>query len=217
MSAAFDDWVKAVFDHSPREREWYWDDQFEIFWNSLGLTDALAVEYMKRVFSEPHHLQRYSLAQVAQGIWFLIGESSPGKTAYTLINRDVALQERIVCIHSMINFFRLFVCPATQGVADTKSDPFHIACYMWWDIFPTYGNQGVAEPEVLVACLDAMAEILILSSEVCRLSALHGLNHWHRYHAEQVEEVVDTFLRDTADLTPRIREYAAIARAGEAQ
>jgi hypothetical protein len=216
VSAAFEDWVKAVFDHPPRERKWYWDDQFEAFWDSFGVADALAVEYMTRLFSEPHHLQRYSLAQVAQGIWFLIGEASPGKTAYTLINRDVALKERIVCIQSMINFFRLFVDPATKGVADTKYDPFHIACFMWWDIFPTYGGGQSAEEEIHAACLNAMAEILTLPSEVCRLNALHGLNHWHASHAEQVEQIVDAFLRDATALTPRVLDYARTARAGEA-
>jgi hypothetical protein len=62
-----------------------------------------------------------------------------------------------------------------------------------------------------------MTEILKLSSDLCRLSALHGLNHWHERHADQVEQIVDNFLNETTDLTPRVLEYATIARVGKAQ
>jgi hypothetical protein len=52
---------------------------------------------------------------------------------------------------------------------------------------------------------------------VCQLSALHGLNHWHLYHANRVEATVDSFLQKTPGLTPRIIEYAATARSGAGQ
>ena len=60
MSATFDEWAKAVFDHAPSEREWYWDDDSEAFWDSLALSDVVVVEYMTRLFSEPSQLQNYS-------------------------------------------------------------------------------------------------------------------------------------------------------------
>ena len=89
---------------------------------------------------------------------------------------------------------------------------------MWWDIFLTYGGaRNTGETEIDSAFLDTMAEILTLEPELCRLSALHGLNHWHEYHPERVEQIVDAFLRETEDLTPRVLEYAHTARAGMAQ
>lgn len=218
MSATFDEWAKAVFDHAPSEREWYWDDDSEAFWDSLALSDVVVVEYMTRLFSEPSQLQNYSLEYLAQGLWFLIGESSPGDMAYAVINRDVMLEQRVRCIRSIANFFRVFVAPVAQGPAGRKGNPFHSVCYMWWDIFLTYGGaRNTGETEIDSAFLDTMAEILTLEPELCRLSALHGLNHWHEYHPERVEQIVDAFLRETEDLTPRVLEYAHTARAGMAQ
>jgi hypothetical protein len=62
-----------------------------------------------------------------------------------------------------------------------------------------------------------MAEVLALPSELCQLSALHGLNHWRMHHAEVVEKIVDAFLAKAGDITPRMREYASHARQGLCQ
>jgi hypothetical protein len=215
-AATFDQWVEAIFDHPLSKPEWYWDNGFDEYWDALGRFDALTVEHLTRLFFGPDQVKRYSLEQVAQGIWFLIGESSPGRSAYALLNSDVPLPQRIDCVHSMTNFFRVFVAPAAPGVADERKNAFHIACYMWWDIFPTYGSPGTGEPQLHTACLETMADILKGTSELSQLSALHGLNHWHLDHAEKVEEIVDTFLQETPGLTRRIVEYAAVARLGNA-
>jgi hypothetical protein len=217
-TATFDEWVEAVFDHPVRTREWYWDNDFEERWDALGLSDSVAVEYMTRLFLGPDRLERYSLEQVAQGIWFLIGESSPGQSAYTLLKSNVPLQQRVSCVEAMTNFFRVFVAPAAPGAADERKNPFHVACYMWWDIFPTYGDDpNPGEANLHDACLNAMAAILTIPSELCQLSALHGLNHWHLHHAERVETIVDAFLQKTSGVTSRMVEYAALARSGRAQ
>ena len=212
----FDHWVEAVFAHPTSEPEWFWDKGFDEYWDALGLSDALTVEYMTRLFLEPELLKRYSLQQVAQAIWFLIGESSPGRSAYAMLNSEVLLQRRVDCVHGMSNFFRQYVAPAAPGAADDEKDPFHGACYMWWDIFPTYGGQDGGEPQLQNACLETMAEILTMRSELCQLSALHGLNHWHPRYPEGVESIVDSFLHSTQGLTPRITGYAAEARSGRA-
>ena len=175
---------------------------------------------LTRLFLEPEHLKPYSLAQVAQGIWFLIGESSPGEPSHALIEPGAALADRIAGIQGMAKFFRNFVASAACGPADTESDPFHIACYMWWDMLPFRPFRGEpleGEPELHSTCLKVMTEMLDLPSELCQLSALHGLNHWHEHYAEQVEGIIDTFLGRTGNVTPCIREYAAKARAGLCQ
>jgi hypothetical protein len=61
-----------------------------------------------------------------------------------------------------------------------------------------------------------MAEILTMPSELCQLSALHGLNHWHGNYSERVQGIVDSFLQRTPGLTNRIIEYAGKARVGGA-
>jgi hypothetical protein len=210
---SYDEWISAVFDHPAEGPEWFWDPEFDSFWNSLELSDSQLVEFLTRLFSAPAPLQRYSLPQVGQGIWFLVGDSSPASIAHTLVQTDVALSERITCLNVVPEFFRQFVVPNAPGPANENTDAFHTACYMWWDIFPSWGGPKAGEPAIHNACLEAMAEILQLPSELCQLSALHGLNHWRLHHAERVHRIVDTFLRGDR-LTPRIRDYAAAARNG---
>jgi hypothetical protein len=52
QTVSFDQWVEAVFDHPIREPEWYWDNDFDEHWDSLGLIDSSAVEYMARLFQD---------------------------------------------------------------------------------------------------------------------------------------------------------------------
>ena len=215
-TATLEQWVEAVFDHPVGKPEWYWNNDFDERWGELGLSDSVTVEYMTRLFSTPNCLKAYSLEQVAQAIWFLIGESSPAQPAHALLKSDVPLPKRTDCVDAMTNFFRAFVGPASHGAADEWKNPFHVACYMWWDIFPTYGGPNAGEPALHGACLDAMMSILTIPSELCQLSALHGLNHWHLHHAERVESIVDTFLRKESGVTRRMSEYAEMARCGRA-
>lgn len=217
MSATFGSWVEATFDHDTGKPEWFWAEGFDASWTSLGLTDELTVSYLARLFREPWVLKRYSLDQVAQGIWFLLGEASPAQPSLTLLRPAVPLEARVDCVQAMASFFEAFVAPAAPGPADTEANAFHIACYMWWDIFPSWGGPHAGETEIHEACLDVMGDVLRLHNELCRLSALHGLNHWHLHHPGEVERLVDGFLREAHQVTPRIKDYAMMARQGGAQ
>ena len=219
MPATFDEWVQAAFAHPVREPEWYWDESFDEIWDSLGLTRSTLLHYMNRLFREPEPLARYSLEQVAQGIWFTIGEASPSGFREALLQAP-AMDEAVPCIASTATFFREFVLPATSEVAqlELESDPFQIACWMWWDIFPLRPFRHTrleGERQLHKACLRAMAEILELPSELCQLSALHGLSHWHESHPEQTETIIDKFLRSGHAISSEVREFAASARAGD--
>jgi hypothetical protein len=142
-TATFDQWLNAVFDHPVQAHEWYWDEDFEDYWDRLQLSDAATVEYMTKLFLSSNHLKQYSLGQIAQGIWFLIGESSSGKSAYALLNSEVPLKRRIDCVRAMANFFREFVAPLAPGRTNEQKDDFQGVCYMWWDILPTYGGPKI--------------------------------------------------------------------------
>lgn len=215
MSAAtLEEWVEAVFDHPVSKPEWYWDNGFNERWDALRLSDSVTIECTTRLFLGHDRLKTRSLEQVARGIWFLIGESWPAQPAHTLLKPDVPRHKRTACVDAMTNFFRVFVAPVAHGAADERKNPVHVACYMWWDIFPTYGGPNSGEPALHRACLDAMTAILTIPSELCQLSALHGLNHWHLHHAQRVESIVDAFLRKKSAATTRVFEYAATARSG---
>jgi hypothetical protein len=70
------------------------------------------------------------------------------------------------------------------------------------------------EAEIHQACLEVMRKVLSLPTELCQLSALHGLNHWQRHHTARVEEIIDAYLANSKTATPRMREYATGARRG---
>lgn len=224
MSATFEQWLQASFDHEPpkteKEKDWYWDEGFDSFWDPLHITDTVAVRYMTRLFLEPEHLEAYSLEQVAEGIWFVIGGSSPSRSSRALLNSAVSLRNRVICISAMTEFFRSFVAPRTNKLAYEDMDPFHSACYMWWHMLavsPTHAETPEGGPELHDACLKVMIEILALPSDVCRISAFHGLNHWHEHYADRVQATIDGFLAGGQEITPRIREYAKKARSGQCQ
>jgi len=138
MSATFEQWLEFVFDNPVREREWYWDEDFYSRWEALELTDAVIVQHMTRLFLEPGALEPYSLDQIEQGLWFLLGESSPGCPSKALIRRQAALPDRVACIHAMSSFFRNFILAVAPGYFDPEGPAIAVACvaYMWWDIFP---------------------------------------------------------------------------------
>jgi hypothetical protein len=217
-AATFDTWVKAVFDHpaGAGQPQWYWGPDFDDVWDPLGIDHAVTVDYLTQLYLRPAVLQPYSLEQVAEGIWFLVGDS-PAQPSHAIIDASVPLASRVSCVVAIATFFREFVDPAAPGPARADDNPFHTACYMWWDIFPTWGGPGGGEPELQDACLQTMARTLELRAELCQLSAPHGLNHWALHHRSQVERTIDAFLSSTADVTPFIRQYAAAARAGCAQ
>ena len=131
--------VRIHLQQSRSKREWYWDEDFDSRWEALELTDTLIVRYMTRLFLDPDVLKRYSLDQVEQGLWFLIGESSPGHSSEVLLRRGAVLSDRVACIHAMSSFFRNFVLAVTPGDYDpgeSSADAVQCASYMWWDIFP---------------------------------------------------------------------------------
>ena len=138
MSATFEQWLEFVFNNPVREHEWYWDEDFDSRWEALELSDALIVQYMTRLFLEPGVLRSYSLDQVEQGLWFLLGESSPGCSSKALLRHKAALLDRVACIHAMSSFFRNFILAVTPGPFDPKAPTIGVtgAAYMWWDISP---------------------------------------------------------------------------------
>jgi hypothetical protein len=140
MSATFEQWLEFVFSNPVRKREWYWDEDFDSRWEALDLTDVLIVQYMTHVFLEPGVLRSYSLDQVEQGLWFLIGDASPGRSSKAMFRHEAPLRDRVACIHAMSGFFRNFIYVVAPGPFDPEAPLIGVngAAYMWWDIFPMH-------------------------------------------------------------------------------
>ncbi len=215
MSVTFEEWVYAIFHHPASKPEWYWDPAFEDLWERL--TDAEMVRYMTRLFLEPELLQHYSHEQVGQGILFLIDDASPGEASAAIFpaemrRAEVPLAARVACIEAIAAFFKRFVAPAASGPAEIESDPLHMACYMWWELFPMrflmQDEEQVLEPALRAGCAEGDGgRRSRCHSELCQLSALHGLSYWHQLHEERVDGIVESFFAGTQDVSPRVREY----------
>ncbi|MFZ0481394.1 MAG: hypothetical protein WAL71_19800 [Terriglobales bacterium] len=162
MSTTFEQWLEFVFNNPVRRRQWYWDEDLESRWEALELSDALIVQYMTRLFLEPGVLKSYSLDQVNQGLWFLVGESSPWCPSKTLLLREAALLDRVACIYAMSSFFRNFILAVTPGHFEPNGPTIGVdgVAYMWWDIFPMqfYLRSHVPGPTRPAALLSIVEE-----------------------------------------------------------
>jgi len=173
VSATFEQWLEFVFNNPVRKHEWYWDEDFDSRWEALELSDALIVQYVTRLFLEPGVLRPYSLDQVEQGLWFLLGESSPGCSSKALLRREAALLDRVACIHAMSSFFRDFILAVTPRHFDPEAPTIGVtgAACMWWDIFPMrfYLRSHVPEPAELLAMREKFDQLGIDLSNVLKL------------------------------------------------
>ena len=206
MSATFEQWLEFAFNNPVREHEWYWDEDFDSRWEALSLTDALIVQYMTRLFLEPEVLRSYSLDQVEQGLWFLLGESSPACSSETLLRREAALLDRVACIHAMSGFFRNFILAVTPGHFDPGGPTIGVtgAAYMWWDIFPMHFYMRSHLPE-----LSGPAELLSMLEKFKQL----GVDLLNKMELEIEPEIHQATLRvmsEVLDLPSETCQFSAL-------
>lgn len=185
------------------------DEQFDYF-----LRDSSGQQYDEAVLSSPEvvvgHMIKlfsefgriapeYSLAQLDQGIWGILGENL---RLYELLwDSSVPLPQRVQCIRSMYVVYSDFV--SVWNVEATKT-----AFCMWWDLIlhGFWAWQGIeqrsegggrsrldTESRLL---LDAMFETLRRTLELPDWSsqecALHGLGHlYHLDVRRTVQEFID--------------------------
>jgi hypothetical protein len=200
---SFEQWVAFVFDHPaivrrecragvPREEKWYFQDE----WKHWGSPEHL-LPYMTRLFRRPEFLlERYTVAQLRQGFWYLSGT----RVNDWLWDTDVAWRLRKKCIMAMAPLFKqLFV---REQLEDT--------CYMWWDFFRSFSKKQ--DIKVKETMLLVMERILLLPSHECRAAALHGLGHLR--HPRKLQ-VIRKFLRSHPELDDKWQSFAAAAIRGK--
>jgi hypothetical protein len=212
---SFEDWVVFVFDHPAEGPEWYWGDEAP-FWNAPA---ALTAEYVTRLFEDPvPALEGYTDAELNMGLNYII---TPGLGEHMLCLDDptVPLPARLRCVRSCGLLFRKLLLPRCSSHLSHRDEPgrspLNAVCYMWWDNMPVYGGPvPEARNALQLAALETMAAILTFDSDACQESALHGLGHWHRAFPQQVERLIDEFLRLRPRARPELRAYAQSARCG---
>jgi hypothetical protein len=196
---SFLEWVKFVFDHPVADegkKEWYWDERWE--WEA----DATRIlEYSTRLFRNPGFLiNEYTREQINQGFWFLLGAT--GQLSEYIWDKETDWRIREECVRAMADFFRrLFV-----------ENPIQESCYMWWDLLLFFTDNP--DPKIEEAMLEALSEILVLDSEDCQISALHGLGHLGH---EGKKNVIEKYLASHSNLNDETRTYALSAIEGRVQ
>jgi len=211
----FPEWVRHIFDHPVSDPEWYWD----LNANTDEPPAQTSVTYLTQLFTDPEPiLTPYTDAQLNQGLWYLVSNSC-SNYMFTLLQPEVAWPERQAGLRAITDLFaQLFATrcsPHLSHVDERGANPLNSACYMWWDLFPTWGQpESSTETLVDAELLAVMQRVLSLNSLACQESALHGLGHWQGRYPGVVEETIDVYLKREPGLEPRLRQYALSARTG---
>lgn len=207
---SFETWLDSLFGQDVKK----WSDDLED-----GViapkSPALKIEYLTYLFSSPtENFTPYSAAQVGQGLNYLL--NSYDKMIAAVFDDSVPWNQRQACLNSIFILFKDFFAsqcePNQKHYAQSKELDF--ICYMWWDIFPTW---GASNPEFNRTCLTVMEQTLYLKSWACCESALHGLNHWCHNHFEEVNAIINHFLKSQKNIPPSVQQHAIWAKNGSMQ
>ena len=146
------------------------------------------VEYLTRLcdgFSELG--KKYSLPQLNQGIWAIIGPAFA--LGDLLWKPTIPLADRLICIRSMRRPYIDYV--------DGHDAPVMENCFsMWFDMVlgwrESYTDLAADERSLLDTFFETLCAILELNDERCQSYALHGLGHLcHPARAARVQQFID--------------------------
>src|SRR5882757_1756699 len=113
------------------------DEQYDYFSTDLAgeryddaipTSPTIVVKHMTKLFSEFGEIApKYSLAQIDQGIWGILGANLK---LYELVFADsVPLPDRLDCIRSMYCVYSDYVAKL-----EVEPDPDLSGFFMWWDL-----------------------------------------------------------------------------------
>ena len=194
-SKSFDHFVEFFFSRRVVQDQEQYDYFFiglagEKYDEAVPSSPAILVTHMTKLFSEFGQIgTKYSLAQVDQAVWGILGEKL--RLYEFLLETSVPLANRLECIRSMYCVFSDFVA---KSKADSYPDLSGFS--MWWDLIlhgfwtpprpfvpGTYRGDVSKLDSESRALLDVMFEtlkrILDLPHTEAQRSALHGLGHLH--------------------------------------
>ena len=215
---SFDAWVLHIFDRPVIDPAECWNSNIDI----PQIVPTILLEYITTLFNNSGELLReFSDAEINQGLWFLIGECTTDLGVF-LRDSSISLELRLSCVRSMSQVFEQCLakrCTSHLSHLD-KSDAdasevslLNSVCYMWWDIFPSWGNSE--DPSLRAideACIEVMEKTLKLPSTACQESAIHGLHHWKSEYEERCGGLLTEYLN--LNPIPELRDYALAARDG---
>ncbi len=207
-SKTFDEFVRFFFARRVVTDE----EQFDYFLTDLDgqqygeavpSSSEVLVGLMTKLFSEFGEIApKYSLAQIDQGIWGILGENL--RLYEFLFDASVPLPNRLKCIRSMYCVYSDFVAKS-----DADPDPDLSGFWMWWDLvlhgfwttprpFVAGAYRGDAstldsESRVLLDVMfETLKRILGLPHRETQRCALHGLGHLHHPEVrDTIQQYID--------------------------
>lgn len=214
---SFSDWIEHAFSHEIRlhGNPWFFDLDAD-WWDP---EPEEAVRYITRLFTDaPEALEWFSDDQIAQGFTYLMNTMASGDNGW-FYSQTVPEQARWECVEAMQPLFRELFAPRCQPLlshlSETEPVSLNGVVYMWFDVLPSFAlPDDPAFDRLNLALVRTMGVILDLDSLACQESALHGLGHWHRFHAQAVERMIDQYLASGAAARGELLTYARAARCG---
>jgi len=210
----FERWLEITFTRP--ELDWTLDE--EKFVCEQKPENEIAC--FERVFGDPFTtFELITDEEINRGLWLILGESSD--FMWVVLKPPVPWSDRKRVIDLIPTFFESFMvdrCDEHLSHLDRQGQggrPLNSICYMWWDIFPTWGQSdetGTSESDS--AMLSCMERILAIKHIACQENALHGLGHWHMHYPDVVARIVDAYLARNPDLSEELKRYALNARGG---
>lgn len=198
---SFDQWIAYIFDHPVTDPAWHFDVDSD-YWDG---PPANIVAHLTRTFEECDTVLRsFSDSQVVEGFYFLISPAC-SNYAFTLLDSDVPLADRLHCIEAMVTLFERYFAvrcsPHLSHVIGAGAIPDDLSrlneiCYFWWELLPLHGlvKHQSEHPDAVkldLAIIAALRRILALDSIACQESALFGLTNCALYYPEVHKEIVE--------------------------
>lgn len=180
-------------------------------------TAGEAVAFMSILFEQPEkHLKRFSRSQIAAGLEYLVRPAG-SELPLSLLDPDVPLEKKLRCCARVENIFReifsTYCEPAYVHRSET-CDAMNIACFLWWEYFPTFFHIDTRDGHALqMEREEVMRRILEIDSPACRESVIHGFGHLLEDRREVSEAVLNQCVTNDA-LQPALRKYAESLLAG---
>ena len=180
----------------------------------VSLAPHLAFDYIDRMLNDEQIHQRFSPSQLGIGLNIVYSNCcSDLPFVYTTAcddQRRVAGIENLSSLYS--NFFDRYCEERVAKIGSSSAgDRMAFICYMLWDIFVLYPENG-SEP-MTRAAIAVMNQALRSRNESSIISALHGLGHWGMYRDEP-SQLIEQWLKKPSTSNPVVLEYARAAKTG---
>src|SRR4051812_8514174 len=179
----FEQWIDGIFDHPVTEPAWFWgaDADTDADADTCVEDDETNADYLARLFTGSDRLlRRFDNAQVNQGLNMIVS-SSCSDHAYSITHGHASWATRQRAIRSIFDVYaKCFANRCAEGLSHCEdvSNPLNYICYMWWDVFPAWGDPQDATPsDGALEYIHVMEQCLSLSHDACLEGALHGLGH----------------------------------------